>query len=93
MSIKVREFVDFWIETSVHASETHGGQGGEQNAAVLASRCIEMAKSEGISDSAIQVEVGDLTSYIQSRLKAANLLESERVENVIDDGPQPDTAL
>ena len=26
MATKAREFIDFWIETSVHAREQHGGR-------------------------------------------------------------------
>jgi hypothetical protein len=71
-----REFIDFWIENSVHAKEQSGQPGGSQDAAELARRCIEMAKSQGISEDAIRNEVGDVTNYIRGRLRDAN--EAER---------------
>ena len=38
MSAKAREFIDFWIETSVQAAEPYGNVGGEQSAAGQALR-------------------------------------------------------
>ena len=77
-SSKAREFVDFWIENSVHATELYGMPGSEQDAGRLAARCFEMAQSQGISEEAIKAEFGDLTAYIQSQVKVANLTEGER---------------
>ena len=47
MSAKAREFVDFWVENSVHAVEQYGQVGGEQGVAALTQRCIDMAKKSG----------------------------------------------
>lgn len=72
MMAQAREFIDFWIENSVHASEQSGEQGAEQNADTLAERCSEMAESLGISRTDLEAEVGDLVAYIGAKLKAAN---------------------
>jgi hypothetical protein len=73
-----REFVDFWIENSVHAKEQSGQRGGSQDAEELARRCFEMAKSQGILEDAIRNELGDLTNYIRGKLRDANNAERDR---------------
>ncbi|MGY3609766.1 MULTISPECIES: hypothetical protein [unclassified Bradyrhizobium] len=73
-----REFIEFWIENSVHAAEQYGTPGASQDVAELTRRCVEMAKSEGITEKAMRDEVGDLAEYIRGRLKAANKSESDR---------------
>jgi hypothetical protein len=78
MSAKAREFIDFWIENSVHAAEQFRSPGASQDVAELTRRCIEMAKSQGITEKAMRDEVGDLAEYIGSKLKAANKTESDR---------------
>jgi hypothetical protein len=78
MSATVREFIDFWIQNSIHAAEQFGTLGASQDVAELTRRCIEMAKSEGIGENAMRDEVGDVTEYIRSKLKAANSAESDR---------------
>jgi hypothetical protein len=78
MSTKAREFIDFWIENSVHAAEEYGAAGAEQGSQELARRCVEMAASQGLSRADLENEVGDLVTYLRERLKAANELESGR---------------
>jgi len=73
-----REFIEFWIENSVHAREQRGAAGAGQNAPVLTRRCVEMASSTGLSRAALDEEVGGLSSYIGAKLAAANKLERER---------------
>lgn len=79
MSTNAREFVDFWVENSVHAAEQYGAVGGEQGATELAQRCLEMAASQGLSKSDIEKAVGgDLTAYLVRKLAAANQSEKGR---------------
>jgi hypothetical protein len=73
-----REFIDFWIENSVHAVERHGAIGAEQSVHALTVRCVEMASSIGLSRAALDQEVGDLSTYIGAKLAAANDVERER---------------
>ena len=73
-----REFIGFWIENSVHAREQRGAAGAEQNAPVLTRRCVEMASSVGLSQAALDDEVGSLSSDIGAKLAAANKQERER---------------
>lgn len=77
MTPPAREFIDFWIENSVHAAERNGAIGAEQDVSALASRCLEMASSLGLSKAALEQEVGDdLTAYINAQLMRANALSA-----------------
>lgn len=73
-----REFIDFWMENSVHAVEQYRTAGASQDVAELTRRLIEAAKGQGISESDLQAEIGEISAYIGERLKAANRAESER---------------
>ncbi|MGF6433485.1 hypothetical protein [Bradyrhizobium elkanii] len=75
---KAREFIDFWIENSVHAVEQYRTMGASQDAAELARRLVEAARGQGLSESDLQAEIGDIAAYISDQLKAVNRAESER---------------
>jgi hypothetical protein len=78
VTTSAREFIDYWIENSVHASEAQGAVGAEQDVAILTSRCVEMASTLGLSRAALDQEVGNLATYIGTKLGAANRLERGR---------------
>ena len=78
MSAKAREFIDFWIENSVHAAEQYGNAGGEQDVTELARRCIEAAKGQGISEADMQAEIGAVAEYIRDKLKAMGIEVEDR---------------
>jgi hypothetical protein len=73
---EAREFIDFWIENSVHAAERGGG--ASQDVAELTRRCVDMAAAQGITEDAMRDEVGDVAGYISGKLKAANRVERDR---------------
>jgi hypothetical protein len=73
-----REFIDFWIENSVHAAERNGALGAERDVSALTGRCVEIASSLGISMVALNREVGDLTAYINAKLITANASERDQ---------------
>ena len=75
---KAREFIDFWIENSVHAVEQFRTRGASQDVADLTARLVENAKAQGISEADMKAEVGDMAEYIRDKLKAANKTESDR---------------
>ncbi|UFX42129.1 hypothetical protein HAP47_0022990 [Bradyrhizobium sp. 41S5] len=75
---KAREFVDFWIENSVHAIEQYRTVGASQDVTELTRRLIDAAKEQGIPEADLQAEIGDISHYIAGQLKAANRAESER---------------
>lgn len=78
MSARAREFIDFWTENSVHPVEPLRTAGASQDVAELTSRCIEAAKSQGISEADLQAEIGDIAEHIRGKLKAANTAEHDR---------------
>ena len=71
-------FIDFWIENSVHAAERNGALGAEQDASALTSRCVDMASSLGLSNAALEQELGDPAAYINAKLMTANALERDQ---------------
>lgn len=78
MLSKAREFIDFWIENSVHAVEQYRTVGALQDVAELARRLVAAAKEQGFSEADLQAEIGDISNYIGDRLKEANIAERER---------------
>ncbi|MCC8956011.1 hypothetical protein H8B02_22035 [Bradyrhizobium sp. Pear77] len=73
-----REFIDFWIENSVHAVEQYRTVGASQDVAELTRRLVEAAEGQGISEAELRAQIGDISDYIEGRLKAANRAENER---------------
>jgi hypothetical protein len=80
MSARAREYIDFWVENSVHAAEQFRTQSASQNVADLVARLIEGARGQGITEESMRAEVGDLVEYVQGRLKDANKAESYRTD-------------
>lgn len=78
MTTKAREYIDFWIENSVHAAEQFRSPGGSQDVTELVQRLVEGAKGQGITEKALLSEVGDLGEYIRSKLATANQDERDR---------------
>jgi hypothetical protein len=78
MTSKTREYIDFWIENSVHAAEQYGTPGASQSVNDLVHRLVEGAKGQGISENAMTSEVGDLAAYVRSKLSEANKVEKDR---------------
>lgn len=74
-----REFLDFWIENSVHSAENFGVTGASQTVPELVKRCIEMGYTEGITETDFQAEVGDLNAFIAAKLLDANNAERARL--------------
>ncbi len=75
---KVREFIDFWIENSIHAREQYGSPGAEQGVTVLVQRLIANAKDQGFSEADMVAEVGNLAAYVRGKLGDANQAEKDR---------------
>ena len=76
MTETVREYIDFWVENSVHAAEQFRTPGATQDVEELVRRLIAGAGGQGITEEAMRDEVGDIAVYIREKLKAANKAES-----------------
>jgi len=66
MSAAVREFIDFWIENSIHAAEREGNAGATQNVDELVRRCVDMAKGQGFTEAEMRADVGDIAAHIRA---------------------------
>lgn len=75
---KAREFLDFWIENSVHASEEFRSPGASQHVDELLQRCVRAAEAEDVSKADMEAEVGSLADYIGEKLETANKTEISR---------------
>lgn len=75
---KAREFIDFWVENSIHAVEQYRTAGASQDVAELTRRLVEAAQGQGIPEADLRAEIGEISDYIGERLKAANDAERER---------------
>ncbi|MEZ0081460.1 hypothetical protein [Bradyrhizobium japonicum] len=69
---KAREFLEFWMQNSVHPAEQRGAAGASQRPEELKARCIEMAGSQGLTLADLEAEVGDLYKHIEAALATAN---------------------
>ena len=77
---KAKEFLDFWIENSVHAAEQYGHRGSGIELRELVDRCVEMARTQGFSLHDLENEVGDLSAFIRTLLAKANKDEDARTD-------------
>lgn len=78
MTTKAREYIDFWIENSVHAREQYGSAGAEQGVAELVRRLVAAARGQGVSEEEMIAEVGDLPEYVRGKLGDVNQSEKDR---------------
>ena len=74
----VKEFVDFWIENSVHADEQLTARRGRGTIQKLADRLLAAAEGEGFTKAQVETEIGDVFAYIRSRIDAENVGETAR---------------
>ncbi|RZN33716.1 hypothetical protein [Bradyrhizobium sp. Leo121] len=78
MPTTTREYINFWVENSVHAAEQYGMPGASQSVDVLVDRLAEGAKTQNIPREALEKAVGDLKQYIEGKLATANRIEQDR---------------
>ncbi|MCP3460580.1 hypothetical protein [Bradyrhizobium sp. CCGUVB23] len=78
MQTKTREYIDFWVKNSIHAAEQYETPGASQDVNELVGRLIEGTRGQGISQKAMEKEVGDLTGYVRNMLMTANKVEMDR---------------
>ena len=76
---KAREFIDFWVENSIHPAEQFRTPGASQDPTELTSRLVAAAKAQGISEADLQAEIGEVPSYIRDKLSEVNQAESARL--------------
>lgn len=74
-----KEFVEFWLENSVHADERYGVRRGSEAVQHLADNLVRAAEGEGFSKSQIEAEIGDLYDYIRASIDRQNTAEDTRL--------------
>jgi hypothetical protein len=76
-----KEFVEFWLENSVHPDEQFGVRRGRSALQQLADNLIRAAEDQGFSKQQIEAELGgDIYAYIRSSIDQQNDAEDERLE-------------
>lgn len=83
---KAKEFLDFWVENSIHPAEQYARRAGALEIRDLVERCVEMAEEQGFSERDLENEVGNLPNYIRDLLAAANQSEDTRTDRHKNDG-------
>jgi hypothetical protein len=74
-----KEFVEFWLQNSVHADEQMTGRRGREAILELADRLVVAAKHQGITDQQIEAEIGDIYTYIRTSIDAKNASDTTRL--------------
>ena len=83
---KAKEFLDFWVENSVHPAEQYARRAGTIELRDLVERCVEMAESQGFTERDLENEVGNLPSFIRDLLAKANHTEDARTDRHQNEG-------
>ena len=77
-----KEFVEFWIENSVHPDERYGVRRGQEAVQRLADALIQAAEAEGFTRGQIEAEIGgDIAGYIRASIDAQNRAEAARIRH------------
>ncbi|MCC8964514.1 hypothetical protein H8A95_19880 [Bradyrhizobium sp. Pear76] len=76
-----KEFVDFWLENSVHADEHFGVRRGRPEIDELVQRLLVAAMAQGFSEDQVQAELGgDIHAFIRTRVDEQNAEEASRLK-------------
>ena len=78
-SSTAKEFVEFWLQNSVHADEQMTGRRGRAAISKLADRLVVAAKHQGFTKQHIEAEIGDIYTYIRTSVDAKNAVETTRL--------------
>lgn len=82
MASDAKQFIDFWVENSVHAKSELGMAGSSQDARILAERLKQAAEAQGISASEIVRKIGDVEEYLKQILADANAVQTSRKDRL-----------
>jgi hypothetical protein len=78
--VTAKEFVEFWLENSVHADERFGPRRGCEAVQHLADNLVRAAEVEGFTKQQMEAELGDeLTHYIRASIDRQNKAEDTRL--------------
>jgi hypothetical protein len=78
-SSAAKEFIEFWLQNSVHADEQMVGRRGREAILKLADRLVVAAGHQGFSKQQIDAEIGDICTHIRASVDAKNSSETTRL--------------
>ena len=76
----VKDFVEFWLENSVHADEQFGPRRGRADIQELVDRLVRFAEGQGSTRPQIEAEIGDLSQYIRASIDRQNTEQAARLK-------------
>jgi hypothetical protein len=75
-----KEFVEFWLEVSVHPDEQYGPQRGREAVQALADELVHAAEAEGFTKAQVEAEIGELPEFIRASIDRQNAAERDRLK-------------
>jgi hypothetical protein len=76
-----KEFVEFWLENSVHADEQFGVRRGRVEVDQLVDNLVRAAAGQGFTRQQMEAELGgDLYAYIRASIDQQNQDETTRLK-------------
>lgn len=75
-----KEFVEFWLENSVHADEQFGAKRGQVEVERLVESLVRAAGAQGFTRKQVQDELGgDIHGFIRTSIDQQNEAEDVRL--------------
>lgn len=74
-----KEFVEFWLDTSVHPDEEFGTRRGRDAVEELVDNLVRKAEEQGFTKGEIEAEIGDLYDHIRASIDRQNRDEDKRL--------------
>ena len=75
-----RIFVEFWLTNSVHPDEQMVSHRRREAVQGLADQLISAARDQGLDQSQIEAEIGDIYDYIRASIDSQNGSEAARLK-------------
>ena len=73
------EFVEFWLENSVHPDEQFGPKRGREAVQRLADNLVRAAEEQGFTQAQMEAEIGNLYDFIRASIDQQNQAEDARL--------------
>ena len=74
-----KEFVEFWLENSVHPDEQFGPKRGREAVQRLADNLVRAAEEQGFTQAQMEAEIGNLYDFIRASIDQQNQAEDARL--------------
>lgn len=73
----VKEFVEFWLQNSVHPDEQFGLRRGREGVQHLVDSLLRAAEGQGFNRAQIEAELGDPYEYIRASIDRQNATQNK----------------